>query len=64
MITNKYFLGVALRPKPGNVIKRVFVVSYKILYSGGGLKKVNMLYSLFGLVAKISLKYERKRLYS
>jgi len=62
MATNKYFLGVALRPKPGIVIKRACVVSQKILYPGLGFKKVNMLYSLFGLVAKISLKYERKML--
>jgi len=64
MITNKYFLGVALRPKPGNVIKRALCGEPENIIPGVWLKKVNMLYSLFGLVAKISLKYGQKMLYS
>jgi len=39
MVTNKYFLGVALRPKPGNVIKRALCGEPENIIPRGWLKK-------------------------
>jgi len=39
MVTNKYLLGVALRPKPGNVIKRALCGEPENIIPRGLLKK-------------------------